>query len=167
MKKIFSVILATVMMLATLASCTTPGGPSDETSGVNTTVTLKFMVGTESVYEGTVTVNGDTPVVIDAVRAAAEDASVGIAVSELGDKVLAVGTYKDCELSVGDATVMYYWTFQVNGRASQRPQEREISEDDVIEFVFTRGALNESNVFEEAPYDPTTNEYREPAEESA
>jgi hypothetical protein len=62
---------------------------------------------------------------------------------------------------------MYYWTFQVNGRASQRPQEREISEDDVIEFVFTRGALNESNVFEEAPYDPTTNEYREPAQESA
>lgn len=162
MKKILSAMMVLVMLLAVLSSCATVGsGNTVTTSGTNTAVTLKFTVGTETLYTLNVTVNGDAPVVMDAVKTAMVE-NTGIQVSQLGDKVAAVDTYKDCTLEIEGKDVSFYWNYKLNDKAANKANETAIKEGDVIEFVFTRGSLNENNKIEETPYDPSTNEYYDP-----
>ena len=168
MKKILSAILVAVMMLTVLASCATgTGTPSVTTSAVNTAVQVLFKVGSEVIYELDVTVNGDAPVVMDAVKTAIAEKSVDIAVSEGGDKIAHAGEYKDCTLTIDGKDVSFYWNFELNGEASQKADEQPIKEGDVITFVFTRGGLNAEDKLEEVPYDPSTNEYYDPASTTA
>ncbi len=164
MKKIISMLVVAVMLLSVLASCAT-GGSGDNnanTSATNTAVKLKVVVGTDVLYDLDVTVNGDAPVAMDAVKAAIKDANAELTLSEAGDKLASAKEYKDCTLTINDADVSFYWTFKLNDKAKNKPDETPIKADDVIVFEFTRGSLDASDNFVEAPYDPSTNEYYDP-----
>lgn len=168
MKKILSALLVAVMMLAVMASCATTGtGPAETTSAVNTPVKLIFKVGDNVEYDLDVVINGDAPVVMDAVKTAIETKSVEIAVSDAGDKVTMVNTYKDCTLTIDGKDVAYYWNCTLNGEAKDKPDQTAIKENDEIVFIFTRGTMDANNKYAEAPYDPSTNEYYDPASTTA
>ena len=162
MKKILSAILA-CLMVAVLASCAVGDTtPAETTSAVNTAVQVIFKVGEETIYELDITVNGDAPVVMDAVKTIIKEKAVDIAISEGGDKIAHADKYRDCTLTIDGKDVSFYWNFELNGKASEKADEQPIKEGDVITFVFTRGGLNAEDKLEEVPYDPSTNEYYDP-----
>jgi len=168
MKKILSAILVAVMMIAVLASCATGGsGGSVTTSGTNTTVKLVFKVGEETIYGPNVTVNGDAPVIMDAVKEMIKNKAFKVTISEAGDKVSSVDSYRDCILTVNGSDVSYYWTCTLNGSKKENPKEEPIAEGDEIVFVFTRGYMDANDDYQEGPYDPSTNEYKDPEAETA
>ncbi len=170
MKKILTLVLAMVMMLAMLASCATGGGDGSTTtdakddattSATNTAVKIKFVVGDKALYELDLVVNADEPTIADAVKAAAKEHD-DIALNENGDKLATVKEYKDCSLEIDGKDVMYFWHCEVNGKAKSKLAQTTIKADDEIVFTFYRGTTNAEDKYEEGAYDPSTNEYKDP-----
>ncbi len=168
MKKILSMVMVAVMMLALLASCATDSGndkPGESTSAKNTPVKLVFKVGDEVLYDLSVTVNADTPTIADAIKTAAQEKK-DIALDKAGKSLAQVKTYKACTLDVDGTEVNFSWACTRGKKpvVFNRLADTEIKADDTITFVFTRGAMDADGKFQEAPYDPSTNEYKDPAE---